>query len=152
MKLNIFYTTAIFCATMLLAAVPVIAGTSAQVHVSATVLPYVNVNAAQSVATYKVNSGDLKRGYVDLPNSLTVIVKTNMNGVVSVFVDNGTGEGRLLVRESGTGTFMNGSLALNTAGHRPGDVISRNYDSRIVLPADTKEGTYALAITMMPAI
>lgn len=144
--------TVIFCIGALLSAAHGHSATSTRVQVTATVLPYVNVNAAQHVASYRVSSDDLKRGYVDLPNALTVTMRTNLHGVVPVIVDNDIRGGRFLLRESGAGSFMDGSLALNTAGHLPGAVISRNYDSRIVLPADTKEGTYPLAITMMPAI
>jgi len=127
------------------------AATSARLQVSATILPFVSFNATQHVTTYQVKSEDLKRGYIDLPNAITVHVKTNMNGGVPVIVDN-WGEGKVLVKESGTGIFSGSSFTLNTVGFRPNTSISKNYDSRIVLPADAQEGVYPLNITMTPAI
>jgi hypothetical protein len=139
-----------FSATML-AASPSFAGTSAKIQVTATVLPFVKFNAVQHVATYQISSDDIKRGYIDLPDSLTVNVSTNVNGAVPVVVDNG-GYGRVLVKESGTGDFSGSSFTLNTAGYRPNTLISKNFDSRVILPANSKEGVYPLTISMMPAI
>jgi hypothetical protein len=138
-------------AVMLFGTYPAFAAASAKLHVSATVLPFVSFNAAQHVATYQVNGEDLKRGYVDLPNAITVNVRTNVNGGVPVFVDN-WGAGKVLVKESGTGNFVESSFTLNTAGYRPNSLISKNFDSRIVLPADAREGVYQLTISMSPAI
>jgi hypothetical protein len=88
---------------------------------------------------------------VDLPNVITVNLRTNVNNGVPVFVD-GMCDGRILIRESGTGHFQESSFTLNTAGYRPNTPISKNFDSRIVLPADAREGVYTFNITMTPAI
>ena len=151
MKLrNALYITIAFAATILGASLS-FAGTSAKLQVTATVLPFVKFSAIQHVATYQVSSADIKRGYIDLPNSMTVNVSTNVNGGVPVFVEN-WGNGRLLVKESGTGNFLDNSFTLNTAGFRPNTMISKNIDSRVVLPANSQEGVYPLTISMMPAI
>jgi hypothetical protein len=142
---------AIALAVMLFGTCPAFATTSARLHVSATVLPFVNFNASQHVAVYHVNSQDLKRGYVDLPNVITVNLRTNVKNRVPVIVDSLCG-GRLLIRESGTGNFQENSFTLDTAAYRPNSLISKNYDSRIVLPADAREGVYTFNITMTPAI
>jgi hypothetical protein len=142
---------AIVFTVMMLGSYPAIAATSARIQVTATVLPYVNFNAAQHVLTYHVNSQDLKRGYVDLPKVITVNLKTNIKGGVPVFVDSFCG-GRLMIRESGTGNFKENSFTLDTAGFLPNTMISKNYDSRIMLPADAREGVYSFNITMTPAI
>jgi hypothetical protein len=68
-----------------------------------------------------------------------------------VIVDN-WGEGKVLVKESGTGNFSDSSFTLNTVGFRPNTLISKNFDSRIVLPVDAREGVYPLTISMSPAI
>lgn len=138
-------------AVMLISASPAFDGTSARIQVSATILPYVNFNAIQHVATYHVGSEELKRGFVELPNAITVNVRTNVSGGVPVIVDN-WGVGSILVKESGTMNFQGGSFTLATAGYRPNSPISKNFDSRIVLPADAREGVYPLNITMTPAI
>ena len=138
-------------AIMMASSYPVFAATTARIQVTATILPYVNFNAAQHVATYHVGSQDLKRGYVDLPNVITVNLRTNVKGGVPVFVESMC-EGRLLIKESGTGNFQESSFTLNTAGYRPNTTISKNFDSRIVLPADAREGVYTFNISMTPAI
>ena len=144
------YVAIVFAVTMLVAS-PSFAGTSAKLQVTATVLPFVRFSAVQHVATYQVSSDDIKRGYIDLPHSLTVNVSTNVNGGVPVVVDN-WGNNQLLVKESGTGNFSGNSFTLNTAGYRPNTLISKNFDSRVVLSANSQEGVYPLTISMMPAI
>jgi len=136
---------------ILLGASSSFAATSAKVHVTATVLPFVSFDAIQHVTTYQVNSDDIKRGYIDLPNSMTVKVRTNLNAGVPVIVEN-AGVGRVLIRESGRADFVGNTFTLNTADYRPNTQISKNYDSRIVLSADAKDGIYPLIISMAPAI
>lgn len=127
------------------------AATSAELQLSATVLPFVSFNAVQHVASYRVNSDDIKKGYVDLPNSVTVKVRTNLGTGVPVTVENSAG-GNVLIRESGGADFQGNMFTMDTAGHRPNTPISRSYDFRILLSADAKDGTYPLAISMAPAI
>jgi hypothetical protein len=124
---------------------------STRLQVSATVLPFLSFNAAQHITAYQVRSEDLQRGYVDLSHSMTVNIRTNLNGGVPVVIEN-WGQGKVLVKESGTGNFSDSSFILNTAGSKTGAMISKNYDSRIILPPDAHEGTYTLAISMTPAI
>jgi hypothetical protein len=138
-------------AIMMFSASPAFAANSAKIQVSATILPFVNFNAARHFATFQVNSDDLKRGYVDLPNAITVNVLTNISGTVTVIVDN-WGGGKVLIKESGTRNFREGLFNLSTAGYRTNLPISKNYDSRIVLPNDAREGVYPFEITMTPSI
>lgn len=130
---------------------PSFAASSAKLTVSATVLPWINFNASQHVAAYEVRSEDLKKGYVDLPNSITVTLSTNVNREITIMVDN-WGIGMIMIKESGTENFSKNSLALNIAGYGSGALISKKIDSRIMLPADAKEGVYPLAISLTPAI
>jgi hypothetical protein len=150
-KLHKAHYIATVFAAILLVANPIYAATSARLQVSAIVLPFVSFYASQHVANYQVKSEDLIRGYIDLPNVITVNVRTNLKGGVPVIVDN-WGEGKVLVKECGTGNFSDSSFTLNTVGFRPNTLISKNFDSRIVLPADAREGVYPLTITMTPAI
>lgn len=124
---------------------------STRLQVSATVLPFLSFNAAQHVTTYQVHSEDLQKGYVDLSNSMTVNIRTNLNGGVPVVIEN-WGQGKVLVKESGAGNFSGSPFILDTAGCKTGAMISKNYDSRIILPPDAHEGAYTLAISMTPAI
>ena len=151
MKLNKAHFIATAIAAILMLSNHTFAATSAKLQVSATVLPFMSFYASQHVTTYQVKSEDLKRGYVDLPNAITVNIRTNLNGGVPVIVDN-WGEGKVMVMESGTGNLPVSSFTLYTANNRPNVVVSKNFDSRIVLPADAREGIYPLTISMSPAI
>lgn len=151
MKLFIVQCAATILSFILLSSVPVLAATSARIHVTANVLPFLSFNATQHLTTYQVRSTDLKRGYIDLPSAITVNIRTNVNSSVPVIVDN-WGNGKVLVKESSSGSFSDGSFIVNVAAYRPGTVISKNFDSRILLPPDAQEGVYPLTISMMPAI
>ena len=137
--------------SLLLTSVPCLAGSSTQLRVSAKVLPFVSLDVRQRVATYQVRSEDIRMGYVDLPESLTVEFSTNLNGVVPVSIEN-EGEGMIQVSESGTGRYAGSSFTLNTSGHGTGERIRQRLDTRIILPADAQEGTYPLNLAMTPAI
>lgn len=126
------------------------AATSARVQVTATVLPFVSLNAIQLVKTYQVQQEDIKRGYIDLPNSMSVKVRTNLNADIPVIVENLMGS--VLIRESGRVDFVGNVFHLNIAGNRPYTQISRIYDLRILLSADMIDGVYPLNISMTPAI
>ena len=145
------FSIALIIAITLFAASSSLAATSAKVRVTATVLPFVSLDAVQHVLTYQVNRDDIKRGYVDLPNSMTVKVRTNLNTGVPVVIEN-SGDFRILVSESGRADFMGSMFTLNTSDYRPNTQISKTYDSRIVLSADAKDGIYPLIISMAPAI
>jgi hypothetical protein len=147
---NIIKAHLIAFAAMLLTASACFAA-SANLRVSATIPPWVSFNAIQHAATYQVRSEDLNRGYIDLPNSMTVNVRTNVNGGIPVIVDN-WGSGRVLIRESGTATFSDGSFTLSTVGYRIGSLVSKSFDSRIVLPADAHEGVYPISISVTSSI
>ena len=127
------------------------AAVPAKLHLSASVAPFVSFNALQNVTTYQVKSEDIQRGYVDLPNSITIKLRTNLNAGVPVIVENSEGA-RVLVKESGRPGFEGNFFTVNAADFRSNTPISKNYDSRIVLPADAREGSYPLTISLTPAI
>ncbi|MFZ3208872.1 MAG: hypothetical protein WA140_08555 [Geobacteraceae bacterium] len=152
MKLGTLILILTMSATIPMLPTPCNAATgSARLQVGATVLPFLSFNAAQHVTSYNVRSEDILRGYIDLSHSMTVNIRTNLNGVVPVMIEN-WGEGKVLVKESGTGNFTDSSFILNTSGNKTGTMISKNYDSRIILPPDAREGVYTLSISMTPAI
>ena len=124
---------------------------SAKIHVTATVLPFVSFNAIQHISTYRVNNDDIKRGYIDIPNSMTVNVRTNLNAGVPVILEHPEG-GRVLVRENGRADFVANTFTLNTSDYLPNTPVSKNYDFRILLSKDVKDVVYPLSVTMAPAI
>lgn len=130
---------------------PCLAGTSATLHVGATVKPWLKLTSTQHVATYQVSSEDLKKGYIDLANVITVTLSTNHPHGVRVLVGS-SGAGEISLRESGTADFAASAVTLNPAEYRAGTMISKHFDSRITLPGDAKVGTYPLVLTVMPAI
>lgn len=129
---------------------PSVAATSVKVHVSATVLPYVDFRASQNVKSYQVRSEDLQRGYIDLPNAITVNLRTNTQNGVHVMIEN-LGSGTVLVKESGSAVYAESWLTLDNAGYRRGEPVSKQFDSRIILPPDAQEGTYPFAVAMLSA-
>lgn len=145
------FSIALICFLTVAGASSSFASASARLHVTATVPPFVSFNAVQSVTSYQVNSGDIRRGYVDLPRSMTVRLRTNLSTGVPVLVEN-SGEGSILVRESGRADFVGNSFTLSTAGYSANAQINKSYDIRILLPSDAKDGTYPLVIAMAPAI
>jgi len=130
---------------------PAFAASSATLQVTATVLPFVSFQAVQHVATYRVNGDDIKRGYVDLPASVTVNVRTNIAAGVPVAFES-AGDAKILIRESGRGEFADGFFTLDTGNYRPNTPISKRYDFRVLIPSEAKDGTYPLAISMAPTI
>jgi len=130
---------------------PCQAASSAVMQVSATIRPWVIFNAVQHFYSYKVTSVDLQRGYVDLVGSITLDIKTNIRKEISVKFNSGNGE-RVLFKESAGGSFFENEYTLHPDSQRPGENISRKIDSRIMLANNSKEGVYALSVSMSPEI
>jgi hypothetical protein len=128
------------------------AAASAQIHVSATVPPFISLNAIQNVASYSVSSVDIKRGYLDLPNAISIRLRTNLGTGVPISVESALGEAKVLIKESGSTEFVGTTFTVPTADHRANLPINKSYDSRIVLTDDSKEGSYPLIISLTPAI
>lgn len=137
--------------TLILSALQVQAASSGIMHVSATIRPWVVFSGVQHIYSYTVTSADLQRGYVDLAGSLTLDIKTNINKDISVKLDSENGE-RILFKESAEGSFSESKCTLHPDSHRPGELISRKIDSRIMLAKNMKEGVYPLNVSMSPEI
>lgn len=143
-------TTTIICLVLLSASL-CHAATPAKLHVSASVAPFYSFNATQNVASYQVNSVDLKRGYIDLPNTITVKVRTNLTAGVPVFVEN-SAPSKVLVKESGRSGFAENAFTVQTSDYRPNTPFSKSYDVRVVLPDDATEGNFPLVLSISSAI
>lgn len=148
MKRPLFLISCLFY--LLTAATSSPAATSARLQVSATVPPFVSFNAVQNVTSYQVHDADIKRGYLDLPNTLTVTLRTNLATAIPVQVEHNAGTD-LQLRESGTSVFHGSTFSVANSDRRSTVPVRRNYDSRLILGKGTKEGTYPLVISMFPA-
>lgn len=137
--------------TLILSALPAQAASSAVMQVSATIRPWVVFNAVQHIYSYRVTSIDLERGYVDLAGSMTLDIKTNISKDISVRFISENGE-RILFKESTGETFFENEYTLSPDRRTPGETISRKIDSRIILTNNSKEGVYALNVSMLPEI
>ena len=124
-------------------------GSSANVQVKATVLPWVKFNSQQHISLYRVTAEDIRRGYVDIPASATLNVQTNTSGTVNLACLSDTTQ--ILIRESGAGSFQGHTLQFPLASHRSGSV-SKVIDCRVILPRNIIVGTYPLSMALIPSI
>lgn len=127
------------------------AASSATLQVSANILPFVSIQAVQHVATYRVDKMDIDRGYLDLPGSMTVNLRTNVTTGVPVVFDTSDGA-RVLIRERGRNDFAEGRFTVVTGDVRPNTPISKTFDFRVIIPGGTRDGLYPLAISVAPTI
>ena len=149
MKTSGVVFTAVFLACIHASQPAHAASSSAVIKVSATVLPYMKLHAHQRVALYQVTAVDLERGYVDIPDSATVRIRTNENKTVGVTVSN-EGPERILVREAGSAAFHGTDGPLVIGRPQKGIDITRNLDFRLILPKGAKEGLHTLNIAINP--
>jgi hypothetical protein len=140
-----FITATVLCASLCHAAAP------AKLRVSATILPFLSLNAVQNVTTYQVKTADIQRGYIDLPNAITIKVRTNLNTGVPVIVEN-SGTAKVLIKEKGRPVFVGNTFTVDASEFRPNLPFSKDYDSRIILSSDAQEGNFPLLISITPAI
>lgn len=124
---------------------------SAVMQVSATIRPWVVFNAEQHVYRYSVTTTDIQRGYVDLPGSITVDIKTNISKEISVRFDS-VNSGKILFKESTTQESFENEYTIRPDIHHPGELISKKIDSRVMLAKNIKEGVYELNVSMSPKI
>jgi hypothetical protein len=136
---------------LFLSGLPALAASSAVLQVSATIRPWVAFKAVQHLYSYRVTTADLQRGYVDLAESITLEIKTNIQRDISVKFSSESGE-RILFRESAGGNFFENEYTLYPDRRSPAEAISRKIDSRIMLTTNSKEGVYPLNVAMLPEI
>jgi hypothetical protein len=127
------------------ATVQAAASTSATVQVRAVIRPWIKFSANQPVSSYRVTSADIRRGYIDFPQALTLSVQTNIRDAIRFEISSG-GPERILVQDGGTEL----TDAVRVEGQHPAVPVTRVLDMRVVLPEGTREGTYPLLIAMAP--
>ncbi|NIQ96766.1 MAG: hypothetical protein GWN87_23190 [Desulfuromonadales bacterium] len=132
-----------------LPATAVAAPSQTRLRVSATVTPWLQFSAQQHVQSFRVDSEDLERGFIDLPRAMTIRVQSNIRHPIAFRVL-GTRGWRIKIRESGRGSSTEkGNLLLidvALAGH----ATSTSLDIRILLPEDTQVGRHQLLTTLIP--
>ncbi|HXV19886.1 MAG TPA: hypothetical protein VD811_02705 [Desulfuromonadales bacterium] len=117
---------------------------SAVVRVQATIRPWLKFSATQPANSYRVTAEDIRRGHIDLPQSITIQMQTNIREEIRFDVASGGPEKILLQTDNGL------TDAVRLAGEHPGLLITRVLDMRIVLPADVHEGIYPLQVALVP--
>jgi len=117
---------------------------TATLQVHATIRPYLNFSASQSVVSYRVTASDIRRGHIEIPQALTIQMKTNIRDEIRFDVASGGPERVLLKTTGGL------SDAVHLAAASPAALVSRTLDMRIVLPSGTREGVYPLQMALMP--
>ena len=121
------------------------ASTSATVQVRAVIRPWIKFSASQPVSSYQVTGEDIRRGYIDFPQAMTISVQTNIRDAIRFDISSG-GPERILVQDGGTGL----TDAVRVESQHPAVSVTRVLDMRVVLPEGTREGTYPLQIAMAP--
>lgn len=121
------------------------AASSATLNVQATIRPWLKFSASQPFGSYQVTEQDIRRGYLDLPQALTLQMQTNIPEEVS-FEITSNGPERIFLHENGSG--MAGALVI--AGNHPAVPVTRVLDLRIMLPANARTGTYPLQVALAP--
>jgi len=95
---------------------------------------------------YRVTSEDIRRGYVDVPASASVTVRTNERRPVTITAA-ANDEQTILIRESGAASF---SQSAGVSVPTPGAETVKELDCRIMLAQNTKEGSYPLVVALAP--
>lgn len=138
-----FFCLGLLLGAALLASLPAAHAASSSVRVTARILPWLDVSATPRVSSYRVDAAAIERGFVDLPGALSIRMATNLNSEIDlslssfgperILVDNGSFPGAELIRM--------GQLTSTVP-------VLRNFDLRIMLPQDIKEGEYPLNLNV----
>jgi hypothetical protein len=140
-------TRALWAATILgaWAGSPAPAGSSGGVSVGATVRPYARVESASTPGALTLSAADVARGYVDVRDGGTWVVKTNASSYVLEIEVVGAGDWIVAVEARGLGPERvfappRGRLARSRAGSGILDVVEPGW--RIHLGEAARPGSY----------
>lgn len=122
---------------------------SAVVGVSAIVRPWITFKVDQHVHNYQVTSADIERGYIDLPASATVVIRTNDRKNILINVAS-MGSERILIREAGIGIYEETGSMVDPGRYATGASIVKILDYRVIIPSGTPEGIYAIKAALSP--
>lgn len=122
---------------------PLAHAASTSIRVSARILPWLDVSAIPRIASYQVDADAIRRGFIDLPNALSIRLATNLRSEIDLNLIS-FGPGQVLVADGG----RQGSELLRIpalAGNQP---VTRELDLRVILSSDMKEGSYPLQLSV----
>ena len=133
-------TLAVLFMTFLLSAAN---AASTSIRVTARILPWMDLSAVPQVSSYQVDAEAIERGYVELPNSLSIRMATNLRSEIDLSIDS-FGPGRVLVDN---GSFP-GTDMIRMEEQVSSTPVSRNYNLRVMLPPDIQQGHYPLQLNV----
>ncbi|HKJ03972.1 MAG TPA: hypothetical protein VJ974_00135 [Geopsychrobacteraceae bacterium] len=136
------YRTISLVLILLLISVGSLNASSATVLVSATVLPWVNMDIRQNQKNYTVSPDDIERNYIDILSSATVDVETNVSVLILTLVSS-DGE-QIVASISGENRFDNTLKIALTENEKYANHITRDLDFRVILDRDSQPGTHDL--------
>jgi len=114
---------------------------STVLRVQATVRPYLQFSASQSVKSFPVTKADLDAGYIDLPRALQLRYQTNITEPLRFQV---AATDRYQVLVAG----QSGVVRLDE--FRPGVWVQREFDIRVLLTRPMQAGVYPLRLSLTP--
>jgi hypothetical protein len=115
---------------------------STSVRVTARVLPWLNVSAIPHVSSYRVDAEDIQRGFVDLPNSLSIQLATNLRSDIDLSLSS-FGPERVLV-----GSANSGSDIIRIEAQASNLPVLHEVDLCVILPSDIEQGNYPLQLNI----
>ena len=136
------YRTISIAFMLLLLSVPSLNASSATVLISATVLPWVNMDVRQHQKNYTVAQNDIERNYIDIPYSATVEIETNVSVLLLTLLTSGSEQ--IVVSISGENRFENTLEISLTENEKYARHITRDLDFRVLLNRDSQIGIQAL--------
>ncbi len=134
--------------TVLLLVVPMLSpspanAASTSIRVSARILPWLNVTATPLISSYRVDAEAIQRGFIDLPNSLSIQLSTNLRSDIDLSLES-FGPERVVV---GNGT-SSGSDMIRFAALASNVPTTRAVDLRVILPQGIEKGDYPLQLNV----
>lgn len=140
-SLAVGFAGLLLCAALLTPSPANAASTS--VRVSARILPWLDVSATPLVSSYRVDNEDIRRGFVDLPNALSIRLATNLRSDIDLNLSS-FGPERIVV--GGNESF--GSDLLRIPAPPGNEPVISNLDLRVILSDDMQEGDYPLQVNV----
>jgi hypothetical protein len=102
-----------------------------------------NVTATPLISSYRVDAEAIQRGFIDLPNSLSIQLSTNLRSEIDLSLESFGPERVVVGNGSNSGSDMIRFAAL--ASTMP---TTRAVDLRVILPQGIAQGDYPLQLNV----
>jgi hypothetical protein len=122
---------------------------SAVVQVQATIQPYLRFAVEQQHHSFEVGEQDVRRGYVDLPQSLHIAIRTNAPDRVTVDVACSDHPIIVLSQRQAEGGH---DVTFEAAELHANQLVSKSVDLRVLLAPEMAQGTYPLLLDLSPRV